>query len=112
MDCPSKRLDCMHHNLSNNFASLGVHQIKSHFYPFSSVVMDMYFKEDTSQASKNPNDLCCYLYMMKTNRIQHLNSVAGKYIFLRRPEDEAQPVWMLLTFKPIPETRTFFTCWD
>ena len=59
--------------------------------------------------SKNPNDLFCYLYMTKSNGIQHLNSVAGKYIFLRRPEGERNPVWTLsLTFSPIQETRTFY----
>lgn len=112
MNCPSKRLDCMHHKLFNNFVSLGVNEIKSHFYAFSSVIMDMYFKDDPGncfEVPKNPNDLFCYLYMTKTNRIQHLNTVAGKYIFLRRPEDGTQPAWMLLlTFKPIPETRSFF----
>ena len=69
-------------------------------------------KDDTRHGmdvSKNPDDLTCYLYMTKSNRVQHLNSVAAKYIFLKKPEEERKPVWTpLSTFLPIPETRTFY----
>ena len=109
MNCTSKKFDCGHHRLFNEFISLGIDGIKNHFYVFSSVVVDMYSKDDARQVIdfKNPNDMTCYLYMTKSNRIQYLNSLAGKYIFLRRPEGQRNLVWtLLLTFSPIPD---FFT---
>lgn len=111
MDSCMRNIDCEHHRLFNEIISMGVHNIKCHFYKFASVVMDLYVKGNFRYGLdvKHVNDLTCFLYITKTNRIQHLNSVAGKYIFLRRPEGERNPIWtILLTFSPIPETRAFY----
>ena len=96
-----KNADCEHHRLFDEIMAMGVINVKTHFYKFASVLMDIYMKDD--------NNLTCFIYMTKTNRIQHLNSVAGKYIFLRRREGQRNTVWtILLTFTLIPETRAFF----
>ena len=112
MDYSSMRKTCCdHHQLFNHIISMGVHNIKCHFYMFASIVMDLYMKDDLHYGMdvKDANDLTCFLYMTKTNKTQHLNSVANRNIFIRRPETERTPVWTaLLTFSPVPETRSFY----
>ena len=106
-----KNADCEHHRLFDEIMAMGVINVKTHFYKFASALMDIYMKDDTHYGMdvKNANDLTCFIYMTKTNRIKHLNSVVGKYIFLQRPEGQRNPVWtILLTFTSIPETRAFF----
>ena len=105
-----RQVDCKHHRLFNEIM-LGVNNIKTHFYKLAIVLMDISMKDDLRYGMdlKNANDMTCLIYMTKTNRIQHLNRVAGKYIFLQRPEGQRNPVWtILLTFSPICETRAFY----
>lgn len=70
------------------------------------MVLDLYKKDNGHlgmDLTKNAN------YMTKTNRIQHLNSVYVKCIFLKRPDEGKKPMWtLLLTFSCIAESWSFY----